>query len=675
MIEKYINSYIDASIASIELMFGLTFDVTDFDGKRFEQSTDIHSHNLLTVNIPFSGSVSGDYFLFLHEKDWLRYFEEVLGDGSTKMLNSCLKELLNTIVGDAIVSLNEEFSDLSFLTPRIYRGEVDYPEIATYRATIRGFTEVKLALSLNMVKHDIGLRLDDALILAAKEQARARKAEHSVKMIMNNISAGIFYMDLEGIISPGCSAALTRIFVKSYEEIEEKSFDEACLPELLAGNNGEMNKWLTFVKNAPEGMAWREVIKFAPFHEESFCRNGKNFIYNFSYHLIDEEKSQSLMVVIEDITEQRRAEKGKINAVKNYKGNLELLHNVISLNNSEIFSFLHGCDHILQEIEELMRGEVVDVDTVNQLFRRIQNIKDGAVSLNFDELTENTYKLETYLSQLAQRQKELNPEEVNSQLLTIKNDLNHLYQITNHFDIESESERGITEKRIVIDENCINNLLGELQDLEQTYAEISGEAMADVLKSVQKMKMIALSSCEPTARRLVENLNKELGKKTAFIFKSDCDLPQEVFHSITNPLIQLIRNAMIHGIESPAEREAAGKSFIGVISVAALESETQYEVNVSDDGRGLDLGDIQRSALEQGIEDVEQKSSSELIELVFKTGFTCTKGSLPSSGRGIGLNLVKASVENFDGEIKIENSPGKGLSFTLIIPRHGNERI
>jgi two-component system chemotaxis sensor kinase CheA len=142
-----------------------------------------------------------------------------------------------------------------------------------------------------------------------------------------------------------------------------------------------------------------------------------------------------------------------------------------------------------------------------------------------------------------------------------------------------------------------------------------------------------------------------------------------VIDRLNDPLVHLIRNSMDHGIETPEARRAAGKRPTGTIHLSARHSGANVLVRVSDDGRGLDAEAVRARAVEQGLIDGDARlAEAEIFALIFEPGFSTAREVTEVSGRGVGMDIVRRSVEGLRGSIDIASRPGAGLTITLRLP-------
>lgn len=169
-------------------------------------------------------------------------------------------------------------------------------------------------------------------------------------------------------------------------------------------------------------------------------------------------------------------------------------------------------------------------------------------------------------------------------------------------------------------------------------------------------------------RMLVRDLAVSQGKEIDFVLSGgETTVDKDLVDALSEPLLHLVRNAVDHGIETPAEREAAGKPRAATITLAARQASNMVEIAVVDDGRGIDRARISRKAREKGIR-VEGLDDRSLLDLIFLPAFSTRDGVTLVSGRGIGLDIVKANVERLGGTVFVQTLPGRGTEFRLTIP-------
>lgn len=192
----------------------------------------------------------------------------------------------------------------------------------------------------------------------------------------------------------------------------------------------------------------------------------------------------------------------------------------------------------------------------------------------------------------------------------------------------------------------------------------------DLQSTVMKIRMVPIAQTFNRFRRLVRDLSRELEKDVVLEFLGeDTEIDKSVVEVLVDPLVHLIRNALGHGIELPDERKKLDKPSRGIIRLSASHEGNLIIIKVSDDGYGMDPNVIFESAVKKGIIDEDEKlTDSEKIDLIFLADFTTTKEVSSLSGRGVGMDVVKKSLEKINGRIAIETVIGEGTTFSLKIP-------
>ena len=229
------------------------------------------------------------------------------------------------------------------------------------------------------------------------------------------------------------------------------------------------------------------------------------------------------------------------------------------------------------------------------------------------------------------------------------------------------------------------NLVGELVTVQARLSALSAERedpgilavseeidrlTAELRENSMSIRMLPLRNTFERFRRLVHDLGSELHKQAELVIEGgDTELDKTVIDQLNDPLVHLIRNSMDHGIETPDGRRAAGKPPTATVRLSALHSGAQVLIRVSDDGRGLNVDAVRKRAIEQGlIQPSGQLSEQELLSLILEPGFSTAREVTDVSGRGVGMDVVRRSVDALRGSIEINNKPGAGLTVTLRLP-------
>lgn len=196
--------------------------------------------------------------------------------------------------------------------------------------------------------------------------------------------------------------------------------------------------------------------------------------------------------------------------------------------------------------------------------------------------------------------------------------------------------------------------------------------LTDVREAVTKMRMQRIEHLYNALPRLVRDLSNELGKHAIIEFEGgNVELDREMIEMIRDPVVHLIRNALDHGIETPDQRLKAGKRGSGLLTLAARQSGNRITLAISDDGAGLNLAKIGKQAVAAGLVNKAQlgaMSDNDIANLIFEPGLSTAQDVSAVSGRGVGMDVVRANVEKIGGTIGLSTTAGEGTLFWLHIP-------
>jgi two-component system, chemotaxis family, sensor kinase CheA len=234
---------------------------------------------------------------------------------------------------------------------------------------------------------------------------------------------------------------------------------------------------------------------------------------------------------------------------------------------------------------------------------------------------------------------------------------------------------------LIIGKSMLNRALAEL---DQRHSKDPARAkLADALqfqsrvldelhKAVLKIRMVPVEQLFRRFPRVIRDVAKHCGKDVALeLSGQNTDLDKGILDSLAEPLSHLVRNAVDHGIEPAEERLAAGKPARGTVMLNAFHQGAQVVVEVSDDGRGIDLELVRKQAVEQGIvkpAELARLTESETLNLIFEPGFSTASEVTEISGRGVGMDVVRTVLDRLKGTVKVLTRPGKGTTIQLRAP-------
>ncbi|MDD2388441.1 MAG: chemotaxis protein CheA [Desulfobacterales bacterium] len=208
-----------------------------------------------------------------------------------------------------------------------------------------------------------------------------------------------------------------------------------------------------------------------------------------------------------------------------------------------------------------------------------------------------------------------------------------------------------------------------LNDIEQELENLT-KVNQEFQQRVTNVRMFPLEGTFTRYLRLARDTACEQNKQIKVVLSGvDTELDKEIIEYITDPLKHIVRNCVDHGIEPPEERIAAGKPPEGRLDFRAYQRSGKIYVEISDDGRGLNVEKIRQRAIEQGLITAKQPLDNDaLLECICRPGFSTASSVTPMSGRGVGLDVVKTQVERLGGILRVNTQPAKGTTFTLALP-------
>ena len=228
-------------------------------------------------------------------------------------------------------------------------------------------------------------------------------------------------------------------------------------------------------------------------------------------------------------------------------------------------------------------------------------------------------------------------------------------------------------EELVIDRGRLEQISSELnnQELQETVDRMS-RITGDLQNIILNMRMVPIDTVFNRFPRMVRQIARDLHKKVNLeIIGAETELDRTVIDEIGDPLVHLIRNSCDHGIETPEIRKINGKSEEGTVILKAYHSGNHVFIEIEDDGSGISREKVLKKALKSGIVNEETAatlSDKQVYELIFASGFSTAESISSLSGRGVGLDVVKNTIENLGGEVTVDSIEGKGSLFSIQLP-------
>jgi two-component system chemotaxis sensor kinase CheA len=204
----------------------------------------------------------------------------------------------------------------------------------------------------------------------------------------------------------------------------------------------------------------------------------------------------------------------------------------------------------------------------------------------------------------------------------------------------------------------------------RSTAQNLGRITGELQEGVMRIRMVPISQIFSRFPRLVRDLTKSLNKKVNLAIEGEeTELDKSVIEDLLDPLMHSVRNALDHGVESPSERVAAGKSEEGTVLLKASNEGNMIVIEIADDGQGIDVEAVRAKAIEKGIiHPSKVLTDIEAFNLIFEAGFSTASQVTNISGRGVGLDVVRRQIEKLNGSVTVSSQRGKGTRFTIKLP-------
>lgn len=217
----------------------------------------------------------------------------------------------------------------------------------------------------------------------------------------------------------------------------------------------------------------------------------------------------------------------------------------------------------------------------------------------------------------------------------------------------------------------MDNHRKEIPGIDTIFQNIN-HITTNLQETIMQTRMQPVSNVFSKFPRIARELSKKLDKDiTLELEGTEVELDKSIVEALGDPLTHLVRNAIDHGMEMPDEREGLGKARMGTIKLKAYHESGYVNIDVIDDGKGIDTAIIRSKAFEKGFiskQDVESLGEQESLQLLFKPGFSTAAAVTDLSGRGVGMDVVKTNIEKLGGKIEIFTALGKGTTFRLLLP-------
>lgn len=462
------------------------------------------------------------------------------------------------------------------------------------------------------------------------------KANNLNSKYLHNIREGLLLINDQYIIMNQYSSFLTSMFEK--DEFQGTSFIDLIYPD-SAGQDEERRDLERFLKflfhNRSADMEM--IMDLNPFKQKKIIISkndlvSKEIIVNADFIRVqDKESVELIMVIFEDITGIVNYEKQIQEQKTRYQQEVESVTAILKSGPALFSNFIEESGLILNEISS-KKSSLGESATLNHVFRLAHSLKGSAKHLELNHISGLSHKIEDMLSTLR----------------------------------DNPGKSGVAEMRQI--DELIVELFREFRELSKMIERL--KEFSNVCTGIEDtVHQTPLNEFLGSLMPMAASISGELGKDVRLEIDNQLeDIP--FLAQIKNPLIHLIRNSIDHGIEDQFERLSRNKSAAGKITVRLYDDGSSYNIEVADDGGGIDFDRIRMKAIEKNLagDNPSELTKSKLLRMIFTPGFSSRDTVTELSGRGYGLDIVKDAADQLNGKVIVDTRKDRGTSIRITIP-------
>ncbi|HOX50970.1 MAG TPA: ATP-binding protein [Fibrobacteria bacterium] len=646
----------------------------------------------MAVMIHFTGAIQGEFALSLSEETAAKIlgaWSDGMGPDDLREMRSdfggFLKECLNTSVGQAIPLLEREFDALTFLPSVLVYGELEYPDVPAGFMSISGAAgELDCYFVLNLMGLELGERLQAALKALGESAREATAAKRSVTSMLEAFPSALVTVGRDGRVRPGYA----RITPETVGLDRDAPIPGLHMVELL-GLGGKMvmetNFWLEVVYDKWGVIPFKDLVGLCPISETENER-GLILLPKWVPLRAEDGSLDGLLLMVENVTEKRRVEAEMKKLSRLHEENVELVTQIVNLEPDEVQDFVYDSSGLLREAEKVVQTASRDRQFIETLYRTVHTLKGNSGQFQFKGLQKLALEIEDNISQLRERSEW---EEATADLTQVAKIQEGLAEAEGYVRRLEELRGKLGQKDESAEDKVARStpsVMAQLSDIESVAATIWGVHQAGRALGWPQGTLALISSAAASAAALREiefgrlarslagvigKVAARLGKKATFSMAGSGPIDIEILRILHRCMVHLVNNSLDHGLEKPSDRIAVGKLETGLLVLEYTRHGQILEISFSDDGVGIDPETLRQKAVEKGFMDPEEAriaSHGDLLDLLFRSGFSTREKVGEFSGRGVGLDMVRDTIQSLGGKIHLESVPGRGTTFRIRIP-------
>ncbi|WP_415893748.1 ATP-binding protein [Neptuniibacter sp. PT8_73] len=475
-----------------------------------------------------------------------------------------------------------------------------------------------------------------------QSDAQTEEARKETTEILDTVHEGLLLLDSDLNISNQYSQSVKTIFGE--DDIAGMSFSNLLHKIVVGDDMTTTEEYIKLLLN--EKVKENLIVSLNPLADVEISVSddtGQYSIKHLSFRFnrtIEDGHISHILVTVSDITETVVLRQSLEQLRDNQGMQISALHKLVHLDNDTMTLFLDSAEKELHAINDLMKnaGDNSNLGAVlDDSFRKVHRVKGDAGALELVQLSSAAHKFEERLETLREK--------------------NHL--------------KGSDFLPLTLMLDDMLKLISELHEIGDLLQSLRVQQQGSHIASENQPTALPLD--ETQIKRLAQRIAREYNKEIDISFDLEAinTLSQEQRMLVQTSVVQLVRNAVVHGIESTEERSIADKARVGKIQVSALQEEQGLRISVKDDGHGLDVDKISKRALNKGLhtaEELESFSRTRLMGLIFKPGFSTVEVQSEHAGRGVGMDLVRVNVNRLGGKVRIGNQLKRYCEISFLIP-------
>jgi signal transduction histidine kinase len=486
--------------------------------------------------------------------------------------------------------------------------------------------------------------------LRMREERRARDASEQMNDILGTVRDGLFLVDSDLRVGAVRSRALATLLRR--DQFDGLYFEDLLRDLVPAKTLDTAVKYVKLLwgERANENLI-RSINPLAEV-EVTFDR-GHGVLdtryLEFEFHRVKGARGvRQVLVSVNDVTSRVLLAREAVAAQANTEAHTELLLGILRLDAEQLGSFLSNCKATLGQVNAVLKVPARDTrayrDKVEQIFREMHRLKGEAATVGAITIETRVHDFEDRLAELRSR----------------------------------EALDGADLLPLVV---RLDDLMAHVASIREVLERLGQMRSAAELCATQVVPSSALPDAPPefgsALAGLAQRIAADQGKKVHLTADGLDRVPGHYRRAVQDVVVQLLRNAVVHGIESPAGRTAAGKNDTGRIVVRFASDTDGCRLTVEDDGAGIQAEQVRLTALRRGLITAAEAGALDaktVLTLIFRPGFSTRDAADRDAGRGVGLDVVREAVQALDGRIGMATTPGRGTRFRVTLPTEAARR-